>query len=65
MKPITSHITYLGKPACESQYPAAPVYMVQCEYESLADARRAARSCRHYAVKAIKGCCPSFNKEEA
>lgn len=63
MKPVRSHITYHGKPACECQYPASPVYHLVCEYPSLAEARRAARSCKHYAVKAVMGDCPTYAKE--
>jgi len=57
---ITSHITFNGKPACQCQYPASKVYQMDCEYPSFAAAQRAARSCKHYAVKAVKGPCPDY-----
>lgn len=75
MKPVSAHLTYLGKPLCESQYPASPVYGMQCSYSSLAEAKRVASNLRHYSngrfnclrpyeVKVVRGCCPTFESSE-
>ena len=75
MKKVLCHITFHGQPACQCQYPASIVYGIQCEFESLADARRVAhnlkfysKSCdpfiplRHYAVKVVSGGCPTVKE---
>lgn len=74
MKAVTAHLTFHGKPVCECQYPASIVYGLQCEYESLAEAKRVASNLKlysksvnpsvpmkHYAVKVVRGECPSFD----
>lgn len=63
MKGITSHVTVNGKPVCQQPLPYLDCFgwayiLRQCEYRSLYAARKAAKACRSYRVKAVKGSCP-------
>lgn len=61
MKPIISHVTIGGLPACEYPLPWKTKYgekLIQCGFLSFYAARKAAAACKHWNIRAVKGKCP-------
>ena len=64
MKAIVSHIVIGRLPLCQCPASSLAEYGLTgrpCSYLSLAEARRVAKTAKHYLVRAVRGECPAAN----